>query len=229
MKQATGLRFGLKWVLLVWLSLSLSACGGGGGSSNVTPGTSDDSLTSAVVRLAVPSAITNSSGVVQSAVYPVVSVNGQALEGFERESAAVFSQSDVGLQGGASNTFVIEWFETYEGQALKLGQAREQRFVAFGETPITVSPSEFVRDFDADNDGITNLDERVTGADPFVADGNEGEGTATLTMNVQIPNVSYSHEPEVRWKWGPVGGVMEKVSSPAAKRERASGSLAMKA
>ncbi|MDO6460229.1 sugar-binding protein [Granulosicoccaceae sp. 1_MG-2023] len=208
------------WLFLL-LTLSLSACGGGGSSSSSSSSGSviaDDSPTSARLRVVVPEAIATADNVIQSQLYVSVTLNGTALGDFAAEAGdtSVFSRDGVSLQGDAVNTFVIVWYEKYDGRELALGKVSASQFVAMGETPVTVDGGSFNKAYDADNDGFYNLDERTGGTDPFVSPDSTAGGNPSLIIKAWIPSGPYTATPTLKWKWGGKGGEIEQPSNTGA-------------
>jgi len=91
-----------------------------------------------------------------------------------------------------SHTLVATWSETVNNQTLPIAVSAPVPVSRVQETR-TVSISEYQhRQFDADGDSISNLDERRLGRDPFVVDlVTLGEGQTDcrdLTGSLQFPN-----------------------------------------
>ena len=114
-----------------------------------------------------PDAVLNSRAIDQSAVSLEVTVNGRQ----------VLLDGGTGQQRGVMNVsrgdvlkVVATWSEFYEGNILNLAQATQDYTVPVNpETDVLVHffTSDYFTGFDEDQDGISNIDERNAGTDPY--------------------------------------------------------------
>ena len=136
-----------------------------------------------VLKLQTPEVMSRMTNFNQSSIYVLLSLNGanpiKLLPTGESWSVKI---SNVRL--GESNTFKVLWYEIYNGQTLLLseqvgqffGNAETMQSEAIAIHVWSGSTTEQLS-FDADQDGIFNLEERINGTNPFVSE------TGILTEN----------------------------------------------
>lgn len=118
------------------------------------------------MSVAVPSLLQSVRAVDPDALVPLISINGEE-QAVTREGNTWLVQATV-----FSNTAVIsvEWIEVVRGQNLTLANWTSTQSSLSQNQTITVSSEDYqYLSFDDDGDGISNLDERRTDTDPFVA------------------------------------------------------------
>ncbi len=76
----------------------------------------------------------------------------------------------IDVEAGRSYTATVVWVENFEGSDLPLAQLTQELEVANDGSVIRGNATEYSTDFDADSDGMTNLQERQAGTDPNIAD-----------------------------------------------------------
>ena len=198
--NTTRILYCMKYMLWVLVLLSLivqSACSGGG-SSEENPKSDDPETQAVTVRFQAPSPILSASGINLDAVSPSVSINGHVVSGFQ-EDAGTWSRVKTELLSDSNNNFRVVWNELFSNKELKLGEVVTVVHIKKSDTVVTLDQSEFVTDFDADSDGITNFLEREAASDPYVSDANSTE--TSLSVTASIPNVEYAGSVDLVASW----------------------------
>lgn len=111
-------------------------------------------------------AVSNQQAVDKSALFPSATMNGLEI--------SLIQETDnwIGRTTVAPNTTVsvtVDWHENYNGSPLQLAQASVQIFVDTQPILVSFISDSYVTSFDADDDGVSNLEERENGTNPFDA------------------------------------------------------------
>lgn len=132
----------------------------------------------------LPDKIRTSLAVNPDQVSGVLIINGQTynLERFGQRFQAVVT----GITANSTVTIALLFTETLsDGRRLDLARTESQTIaIGAGDTTHTVNRGQYLYDFDADNDGISNIVERNDVTDPFTP---ENAGTRTITVEFSIP------------------------------------------
>ncbi len=115
-------------------------------------------------ELGLPEPIAQSRAIDREALDVQLSIDGQVLSPSREDGAFVVSGTVP--QGQALAVEVI-WIEQYEGGALEIAVWNGEMGPLDANETITLDPADYdTAVFDADEDGISNLDERDIGSDP---------------------------------------------------------------
>ena len=136
---------------------ALSAC------SNDNQKQDNDSLS---IGLQIPNTLLLARAVNVEALTPVIQINGETVEA-ERTG----DTWQVGARIFSANLSIsVIWNEAFEDQVLPLARWSSQSALNSDQTIQLDSTDYDHASFDADNDGVSNLEERRDNTDPFVAD-----------------------------------------------------------
>ncbi|MBX2823405.1 MAG: CBM9 family sugar-binding protein, partial [Gammaproteobacteria bacterium] len=98
----------------------------------------------------------------------------------------------VRFPANSSQTIGINWSERYKGQILELASATTEFSVGTEASSVNLGDLPYATDFDADEDGKTNLAERNAGTDPYSA-----PVPGQPDVNVIIPRVDPDNTPAI--------------------------------
>jgi len=157
--------------------LALTACGSNESDVHITSG-SDGST----VSLQPPPQLMTKAVVVQ-ALSPQVQVNGVPVTMTPEELPSTKWTGSIVVPPGTNTNVTILWSEQFGSEALALASVTRELGVINSNTSATISADRYIFDIhDEDEDGFSNLDERINGTSPF----NElepGAQSATVFIN----------------------------------------------
>ena len=135
--------------------------------------------------------------VVQQALAPQVSVNGEVVSIAKELAPSQKWSGSTTVPPGTDTTLTILWTEDFGSVKLPLASVTRELGVINSNTTAAVSAVQYIFDIhDDDNDGFSNLDERINSTDPF----NEfepGAQSATVFINQIDPN----NAPQIDGTW----------------------------
>ncbi|MFK7893559.1 MAG: hypothetical protein AB8B63_22270, partial [Granulosicoccus sp.] len=141
----------------------LSACSEDEGSVTVL----DEGPALTVAR---PAVLENASSLVQASLRPSIIVEGGGLVSMQRDFEGVWSGT-INVPPDKSYPVTVIWIETFASRDLPLARLTMDLEVAADGTAERSNVTEYITaELDADNDGVSNLQERENGTDPFVAE-----------------------------------------------------------
>lgn len=148
-------------VLLCAVLLSITSACSNDGSSSVTVQQQNTGT------INMPVGINAANLPADGSLHAYIRVDDQARQELTVDLGGnTISGSISGISNGI-HTFVIEVVFTYDsGTEVMLATASKQLDVSTGDNNLTIVSSDYVTNFDSDNDGLTNLEEINNGTPP---------------------------------------------------------------
>ncbi len=167
---------------LLWISLLiLSGCNGDSSGYSVSPDPDESGLT-----LAAPIKIRESLAIDFSQVTGVANVNGRTYEMVQSGSSYRAAIDNIPVNSDVQLNLLFQE-RLPSGQTLRLAYT-DQINIAVGTTNQTrqILQAEYLYDYDADGDGVSNIVERTNGSDPFTP---ENAVNRVVVVQLNIPQI----------------------------------------
>jgi len=170
--------------------LSASACNGNFPLDGGFSGDSTDTITEIEVRLpqlsVLPSTPRQNSGPITTALALSVQTGSESSQTFyaQYDKAAATWVANVKIPPGNSTEFILTWSEKVRDQSLKLAQATKIVDMPLdgAQLNLDISSDEYNLSFDADEDGLTNLNEITNSTNPL----DSSDPLAKVEINVKL-------------------------------------------
>ncbi len=198
-------------------SMLLGSCGGSAESS--VENATENSDKSQVSKFALPSKLRDAplpeEGDLSAVLRTTKFVDNLPDETFSRDLTIVGENAEIRLDDLSAGTYIFEVFYVFShpvfGDAIELASAARQVVIEPRDNRINFVNGDFSTDFDDDLDGVSNLDELVSGRNPSVneeeedGEDNLDEGDEELgvepeeavTVLIDLPNfIAISELPE---------------------------------
>jgi len=159
--------------IFVLIVLSITGCGGSSTPSQQQPEqqTTDDQIASGEqVKLSVqiPEKLRTIAAVNYTSMVAVVTFNSGAATDVTFSSAAPVERNFSSIILDQLNTYNIKWYETIDGVRLLLTEQNGSFMANSTARYADLDAAHNDADFDWDNDGISNFNERLNGTCPWV-------------------------------------------------------------
>jgi len=158
-------------------TLSLAACGSNESDVQIVTGSDGSSVT-----LQPPPELMTKAVVVQ-ALSPQVQVNGNPVVMTPDDLPSTKWTGSIVIPPGTNTNVTILWSEQFGSEDLELASVTRELGVINSNSTATISAGDYIFDIhDDDEDGFSNLDERINDTNPFNAL-EPGAQSATVFIN----------------------------------------------
>ena len=143
----------------------------------------------AVLGLDIPQALLQSRAIDTDQLEPLVTTtaNGQ-INNFELQRVSDTQWSGtIDVPASTTVTLDLEWIETFQGLPLVLATFQNTFPTGVDPVSITLNEMDYFTAIDDDNDGVSNLDERIANTSPFDTDSVPAPEPGPTDVMLQIP------------------------------------------
>jgi len=211
-------------VILTSIVLLLTACGGNSTPPELQPPLDDSTTPAAQVTLSmeIPDKLRTIAAVNYTAMVAEVSFNSGASTDVQFSSAAPVEKSFSSIVMDELNTYNIKWYETIGGVKLLLTEQNGSFIANSTAMYADLDATHNDANFDWDNDGISNYNERQNNTCPWVlCDAQNGliQPELVTTILHDVPN-SYGLQKadELQWTETSGDGVFNWIQSEPPSR-----------